>query len=232
MVAAGRANGRGSDAAVGWRQPPPAASLRAKVTRMRILLVGAAGKLGTAVRDELAGRGHEVLGVGRISCDLRYDVTDPAQVAEMYRRAGIVDAVASAAGEVPYKPITEMTGRDYQAAFAGKVLSQIELVRQGIAWVGDRGSFTLITGVLAREPIPTGSAASMANGAVEAFVRAAAIEIAPQRINAVSPTVFTESLAEYGEFFPGMPPVDLAQVTQAYVRSVEGAQTGQVYALP
>ena len=71
----------------------------------------------------------------------------------------------------------------------------------------------------------------MANGAVEAFVRAAAIEIAPQRINAVSPTIFTESVADYGPYFPGMPPVDLADVALAYVRSVEGAQTGQVYAL-
>ncbi|MGO4429875.1 short chain dehydrogenase, partial [Streptomyces sp. MCAF7] len=91
--------------------------------------------------------------------------------------------------------------------------------------------FTLITGVLAREPIRTGSAASMANGAVEAFVRAAANEIAPQRVNAVSPTVFTESLGEYGAYFPGMQSVDLARVAQAYVRSVEGAQTGQIYAL-
>jgi hypothetical protein len=47
----------------------------------------------------------------------------------------------------------------------------------------------------------------------------------------VSPTVFTESLDAYGDFFPGMPSVALADVAQAYVRSVEGAQTGQVYAL-
>jgi hypothetical protein len=42
-------------------------------------------------------------------------------------------------------------------------------------------------------------------------VRAAAIEIAPRRINAVSPAVFTESLAECGARFPAMPPVDLAE---------------------
>ena len=36
----------------------------------------------------------------------------------------------------------------------------------------------------------------MVNGAVQSFMRAAAIEIAPQRINAVSPTAFTESMAE------------------------------------
>jgi NAD(P)-dependent dehydrogenase (short-subunit alcohol dehydrogenase family) len=198
---------------------------------MKILLIGATGTLGAALHKTLATRGHQVLTVGRSGGDLRYDITDPAQVTEVYDRAGRLDAVVSAAGHVPYKPVAELTPEDYLAAFRGKVLSQLDLVRQGIPRIAERGSFTLITGVLAREPIPTGSAASMANGAVEAFVRAAAIEIAPQRINAVSPTVFTESLAEYGDYFPGMPPVDLADVTQAYVRSVEGAQTGQVYAL-
>ncbi|MCO5968336.1 short chain dehydrogenase [Actinoallomurus soli] len=198
---------------------------------MKILLIGATGTLGTAVHKALAGRGHEVLTVGRGGGDLRYDITDPAQVTELYDRAGRVDAVVSAAGDVPYKPVVAMEPDDYVAAFRGKVLGQIDLVRQGVPRIASRGSFTLITGVLAREPIPTGSAASMANGAVEAFVRAAAIEIAPQRVNAVSPTVFTESLADYGDHFPGMASVDLADVAQAYIRSVEGAQTGQVYAL-
>jgi NAD(P)-dependent dehydrogenase (short-subunit alcohol dehydrogenase family) len=198
---------------------------------MKILLIGATGTLGTAVHKALDTRGHEVLTVGRSGGDLRYDITDPVQVGEIYDRAGRVDAVVSAAGHVPYKPVTELAPEDYLAAFHGKVLSQIDLVRQGLSRIAERGSFTLITGVPAREPIPSGSAASMANGAVEAFVRAAAIEIAPQRINAVSPTVFTESLAKYGVYFPGMPPVDLADVAQAYVRSVEGAQTGQIYPL-
>ncbi|WP_316959512.1 hypothetical protein [Streptomyces sp. TRM68367] len=94
--------------------------------------------------------------------NLRHDITDPAQITELYDRAGRVDAVVSTAG----------TPED------------------------QHGSCTLITGILTREPIPTGSAASMANGALEAFVRAA-MENAPQRINAVSPTVFTESLGMY-----------------------------------
>ncbi len=196
---------------------------------MRILLVGATGTLGTALHQGLVERKHEVVTVARNGGDLRYDVTDPAQVADLYRTAGQVDAVASAAGSAPYRPLAELTIEDYQAAVTGKVLSQVALVREGLTHV--RESFTLITGVLAREPIVTGAAASLANGAVEAFVRAAAIEIAPQRINAVSPTVFTESLDVYGDFFPGMKPVPLADVVQAYVRSIEGRQTGQVYVL-
>ncbi|WP_188989951.1 short chain dehydrogenase [Saccharopolyspora thermophila] len=198
---------------------------------MRILLIGATGRLGTAVNEALTGRGHQVLTVGRSAGDLRYDVADPAQVTALYDEVGAVDAVASAAGDVPYGRVTELKPEDYEAAFRGKVLSQIELVRQGTSRIAERGSFTVITGVLGRDPIPTGSAASMANGAVEAFVRAAAIEIAPQRINAVSPTVFTESIAKYGDFFPGIQPVDVAQVALAYVRSIEGAQTGQIYSL-
>jgi NAD(P)-dependent dehydrogenase (short-subunit alcohol dehydrogenase family) len=198
---------------------------------MKILLVGATGTLGRAVHEGLTARGHDVVTVSRSGGDLRYDVTDPAQVTDLYDAVGTVDAVAIAAGETPFKPFEELTVDDYQAALTGKALSQVNLVREGLAHVAPRGSFTLISGILARDPILTGAAASLANGGIEAFVRAAAIEIAPRRINAVSPTVFTESLDVYGEFFQGMGSVPLADVAQAYVRSIEGRQTGQIYTL-
>ena len=199
---------------------------------MRILLIGASGTLGSAVGEALGKRGHELVTVGRTAGDVRGDVTNPADVARIFDEAGALDAVVSAAGSVPYKRLTDMTPGDYLSAYHGKVASQVELVRQGTSRVAARGSFTLITGVLSREPIVTGSAAALANGAVEAFVLAAALEIAPQRINAVSPTVVTESLDRYGDVFPGYPPVDLADVARAYVRSVEGAETGKVFRLP
>ncbi|MEV7418345.1 short chain dehydrogenase [Streptomyces sp. NPDC089919] len=198
---------------------------------MRILLIGAAGTLGSALHTTLSARGHEVLTVGRTRGDLRHDITDPAQIAALYEAAGPLDAVASAAGDVPYKPVAEMTPQDWTAAFRGKVLSQLELVRQGLDRLAPGGSFTLITGITARRPVATATAAAMASGAVEAFVQAAAPEIAPRRINAVSPTVFTESLDAYGDFFPGFTPVPLAEVAQTYVRSIEGSETGRVFEL-
>jgi NAD(P)-dependent dehydrogenase (short-subunit alcohol dehydrogenase family) len=199
---------------------------------MRIMLVGATGTIGSAVEGALRDRGHELVTVGRSAGDLRLDVTDPADVGRMFDEAGPLDAVACAAGSVPYKRLTEMTPEDYLSAYRGKVASQVELVRQGTSRIAARGSFTLITGVLGREPIVTGSAAAVANGAVESFVLAAALEIAPQRVNAVSPTVLTESLDRYGDVFPGYPPVDSADVARAYVRSVEGAETGKIFRLP
>lgn len=165
---------------------------------------------------------------GRGGRDIRCDITDPDNLEQLWQRAGEVDAVVSAAGDVPYRPLADLEPGDYLSAFHGKVLSQINLVRIGSEHVNPRGSFTLISGIPAREPIVTGAAAAMAGGAVEAFVRAAALEIAPQRINAVSPSVFTESLDDYGDSFPGFVPVDLSEVARAYVKSVEGAATGQV----
>ena len=69
----------------------------------------------------------------------------------------------------------------------------------------------------------------MVNGALESFVRAAAIELRNQRINAVSPSVIAESMDAYGAYFRGFEPVPAKRVALAFSRSVEGAQTGQIY---
>jgi NAD(P)-dependent dehydrogenase (short-subunit alcohol dehydrogenase family) len=70
----------------------------------------------------------------------------------------------------------------------------------------------------------------MVNGALEGFVRPAAIELPRAiRINAVSPNVFTESMRSYAPYFRGFESVPVARAALAFSRSVEGAQTGQVY---
>ena len=49
------------------------------------------------------------------------------------------------------------------------------------------------------------------------------------RINSVSATAFAETWDGYAEFFPGFTPVPVAEVGRAFVKSVSGVQTGQVY---
>jgi NAD(P)-dependent dehydrogenase (short-subunit alcohol dehydrogenase family) len=197
---------------------------------MKILLIGANGTLGRAVNTVLHRRGHEIVTASRKDGDLHVDITDPASIGDLYQRVGRVDAVACAAGPVPWRPLAELDLRDFRDGLEGKALSQVELVRQGLDHVAEDGSYTLITGILARDPVRTGAVASLANGAVEAFVRAAAIELpGRQRINAVSPTVFEESLVAYDAIFPGFDAVPVSRAAGAYVRSIEGRQTGQIY---
>ncbi|GGM70456.1 short chain dehydrogenase [Longimycelium tulufanense] len=196
---------------------------------MKILLVGASGTLGQAVRTVLEKQ-HEVVTASRSSGEYTVDLTDPSSVEVLYRAVGPVDAVACTAGAVPFRPFTDLTLDDFRAGVADKLLGQVELVRRGISAVAPGGSFTLVTGVLAQDPIRTGAVASTVNGALESFVRSAAIELPKaQRINAVSPTVLTESLSSYGEFFPGFEAVSAERAALGYVKSIDGAQTGQVY---
>ncbi|TJZ77608.1 short chain dehydrogenase [Chitiniphilus eburneus] len=196
---------------------------------MRILLVGAHGTLGRAIAEQLAPR-HELITAGRSSGDLRLDLTDFASVQQALRDAGPLDAVIAAAGNLHFAPLADFTPEQYGIGLADKLMGQVHLVLAGQHLLRDGGSFTLTSGILTEEPIRNGSSASMVNSAVEGYARAAAIEL-PRglRINVVSPNVLVESLPSYGPFFAGFEAVPAARVAQAYVRSVEGAQTGRVY---
>lgn len=193
----------------------------------KVLVVGATGLIGQAVANTLAGS-HEVVRSSR-SAGERVDMSDPGSVRALFERIGRVDAVVCCAGSVPYKPVTELTPADYRAGLADKLLGQLNLVTEGLPHVRDEGSFTLISGVLAREPIATGVVASLVNGGLESFVMAAATELPRSiRINAVSPGVLEEAQS-YHSFFPGFPHVPAAEVARAFVRSVDGVETGKTF---
>jgi NAD(P)-dependent dehydrogenase (short-subunit alcohol dehydrogenase family) len=196
---------------------------------MKVLIVGANGTLGKAIAAELGER-HEIVRASRSSGDVRVDLRDAASVQAMFENVGTIDAVICAAGKVPFAPLGELTEAQYVEGLQDKLLGQIRLVQAGTSHLSDGGSFTLITGILTEQPILSGAVASTVNGAVEAFVRAAAIEL-PRgiRINVVSPTVLTEAMHAYAPYFRGFEPVSAARAAMAFARSVEGRQTGQVY---
>lgn len=198
---------------------------------MRILLVGASGAIGQAVARELGER-HEIVGAGRQSGELRLDVTDSASIRAALKQAAPFDALVATVGKVKFAPLGDMSEAEYAIGLRDKLMGQVNLVLLGQELVADGGSFTLTSGVLSHDPIRMGSSASMVNGAIDAFVRAAAIEL-PRglRINAVSPGVLVESLPAYGPFFRGHEAVPAARVALAYAKSVEGARTGQVFAV-
>ena len=196
---------------------------------MKFLVVGSTGLIGSYVAKTLSKHGT-VIGVSRTT-QISVDVKDPASIKAMYEKVGKVDAVASCIGKVAFKPIAELTYEDYLMGLKDKALGQVELVRVGIDFLNDGGSFTLMTGVLARDPIPAGSVAALANGAIESFTLAAAIDL-PRgiRINTVSPNVLVEATS-YHASFPGFHQVTAQSVADAYVKSILGKQTGQIYKL-
>ena len=118
----------------------------------------------------------------------------------------------------------------FNSGLQDKLLGQVRLALLGQRWLRDGGSITLTSGVAATEPIRHGANASTVNAALHGFVTGAAVELQRGlRINAVSPTLLTESAQAYGSVFPGFETVPAARVALAYQRSVEGAQTGRVF---
>lgn len=196
---------------------------------MKVLVIGASGHLGQGAVAALRPN-HEIITASR-SGDVQVDLNDPSSIAAMFAKVGKVDAIVSCTGKVPFKPLEEMTRQDFFDGFTDKVMGQVELVLQGVDYINDGGSITLTTGILEREPIKTGSVASLANGALESFVMAAAIEL-PRgiRINVVSPSVLVEAPG-YHPYFPGFVQVTQAECGAAYSKSVDGWNTGQVIRL-
>jgi NAD(P)-dependent dehydrogenase (short-subunit alcohol dehydrogenase family) len=193
---------------------------------MRILLIGATGTIGKAIVAAL-GRRHEVLLASRQHTPLHVDIADPVSIRALYAKVGNVGAVISAAGEARFKPLDELSDADFAFSLDNKLMGQVNLVRYGLDSVTDKGSITLTSGILAQHPSRGSGAVSLVNAALEGFTRAAALE-APRgiRINVVSPPWVTETLKALGMPLEGGLPA--ATVAQAYVRSVDGTETGRV----
>ena len=194
---------------------------------MRVLLVGASGTVGQAAAGGLAR--HQIIRAGRSSGDVTVDLTSGDSIRAMYQTVGKVDAVVAAAGHVHFGPLVGMTAAQFRKGLDDKLMGQVNLVLLGLDHVNDGGSFTLTSGVLDRDPVRQGANAAAVNGALGAFVKAAAIEM-PRgiRINAVSPGLLEESVEAFDGFFPGHEPVSSARVGLAYAKSVDGALTGEV----
>jgi len=196
---------------------------------MKILIVGARGAVGNTAVEALSAR-HDIVTAGKTSGDIHVDLEDASSVRAMYDRVGKIDAMVCAVGHGHFGPVHEMTTEQFMKGINGKLMPQVNLVLAGFEYVKDGGSFTLTSGVLNRDPINGGSSAAAANGAIDGFVKGAAVDM-PRgiRINAVSPEVLEVSREKYDGFFRGHHHVSNEAVGLAYSKAVEGCLNGQVF---
>src|SRR3982074_701295 len=115
---------------------------------MKIVLIGANGKSGERVQKALAGAGHEIVKAGRKSGDFRVEIENRESVRKLYQAVGSFDAVAMVGGEDPFAPLSELTAEKWQFSLGSKVMGQINLVQDELPFIIEKGSFTLVSGVL------------------------------------------------------------------------------------
>lgn len=195
---------------------------------MKVIVVGGTGTIGREVVAALEAR-HEVVVVGHTHGELQTDIMSRESIQRLFTTVGAFEALVSAVGAAAWKPLAELSDDDFQFSLDNKLMGQIDLVRIGMTHVSDGGSFTLTSGILADEPAPGSAAVSLVNAGINAFVRAAALELQRGiRVNAVSPPWVSETLESMGQ--SGADGLPAREVARAYVESVEGTMTGAVIA--
>jgi len=195
---------------------------------MKILIIGGNGAIGKKIYSHFSEK-HEVVIAGRSSGDITVDIADIESIKSMFETLGKLDAVICIAGEAKWGTFDSMKEEDFYIGIRSKLMGQVNLVRIGQDYLNDGGSFTLTTGILADYPVALTTSAAMVNGGIHSFVKAVALELPKHmRINVVSPGLVEDSVERYSEFFPGHNPILMDKVVNAYVRSVQGWENGEV----
>jgi len=191
---------------------------------MKIIVVGATGTMGGPVAAVIAARGHEVVRASR-HADERVDIEDSESIRDLYRRVGPVDGVVSCAGHGRFGPLADLDNDDFAFTLRSKLMGQVNLVRMGVDHLRDGGVFVLTAGIYGTRPEPGTPALAMANGALESFARATALDL-PRglRIVTISPPWLHESARAANR----QGDISAADNARFYADVVDGDQTGQV----
>jgi NAD(P)-dependent dehydrogenase (short-subunit alcohol dehydrogenase family) len=115
------------------------------------------------------------------------DVTQDDAVKKLFQEVGRVDHVVVTAAVLKAGHIKQMSIEDAKATMESKFWGSWRVAH--FADIAPGGSLTIVTGFLSIRPRPASAIVGAANGALEALVRSLAIDLAPARVNAVSPGI-------------------------------------------
>jgi len=175
----------------------------------RVVIVGGSSGIGLAVAEEAASQGAEVVIVSsnaeRVQEAIRsigvkargqaVDVSDEKAVESFFANHGAFDHLVFTAGDnLQLNELANTDLKQARRAFDLRYWSALATVKYGSPQIRKGGSIVLTTGVAGRRPHSGWVIAASVCGTIEALTRALAIELAPIRVNAVSPGVVRTNL--------------------------------------
>jgi len=177
--------------------------------KRRVVIVGGSSGIGLAVAEEAASQGAEVVIVSsnaeRVQEAIRsiggeargqaVDVSDEKAVESFFANLGAFDHLVFTAGDsLQLHELADTNLKQARHAFELRYWSALAAVKYGSPQIRNGGSIVLTTGVAGRRPRSGWVIAASVCGTIEALTRALAIELAPIRVNAVSPGVVRTNL--------------------------------------
>ena len=170
-----------------------------------IIVIGGSSGIGAAVAKQAVARGaHVVLAGRRLSSTVengvrseQVDVTDAASLQRLFETVGQFDHLVYTAGPaVQAKALIETDLNLAQDNFNVKLWGSLRAVQSALPFLAERGSITLTSGQLGRKTVAGQFIKTGINAATEALGKQLAKELAPRRVNVVSPGVIdTEAYA-------------------------------------
>ena len=164
-----------------------------------VVVVGGSSGIGLATAEIAKREGADVVIASRnpdrlkVAADkivakaIPTDVTDDASVAELFGKCGPVDHVVVTAAQLRSGPFKTVSMADVRSTMEGKFWGAWRVARE--ANIRPGGSLTLVSGFLSVRPRPAAAIVGAANGALESLTRSLALELAPVRVNCVSPGI-------------------------------------------
>jgi NAD(P)-dependent dehydrogenase (short-subunit alcohol dehydrogenase family) len=165
----------------------------------KVVVVGGSSGIGLATAEMAKSEGADVIIASRNVAKLDAvaeklnvvaipaDVTSDSSVLDLFRRSGPVDHVVVTAAQLRTGPFKTVSMDDVRATMESKFWGAWRVARS--ADIRPGGSLTLVSGFLSVRPRPNSAIVGSANGALESLARSLALELAPVRVNAVSPGV-------------------------------------------
>jgi NAD(P)-dependent dehydrogenase (short-subunit alcohol dehydrogenase family) len=167
-----------------------------------VLVIGRGSGLARAIvlaaRDEgaevvAAGRDQEALGAAYegepdVSTEL-VDLNDEASIAALGERLGTIDHVVSTASARARGRLADLDRDAVRVSFDTKVIGPLMLAKHLAPRMGKGGSFVIFSGVAAAKIAVGTMAVAITNAAADTLARSLALELAPIRVNAISPGV-------------------------------------------
>jgi NAD(P)-dependent dehydrogenase (short-subunit alcohol dehydrogenase family) len=165
----------------------------------KIVVVGGSSGIGLATAEMAKAQGADVIIASRSAEKLKAaadkigvkaiaaDVTNDDSVVNLFRDCGAVDHVVVTAAQLRSGPFKTVAMDDVRATMEGKFWGAWRVARA--ANINAGGSLTLVSGFLSIRPRPNSAIVGAANGAIESLTRSLALELAPVRVNCVSPGI-------------------------------------------
>ncbi len=186
------------------------------LTGKKIVIIGGSSGIGLGIAKSCAKLGAKLIIASRNLDKLnrtqteiggnvdthQLDITNLNQIKSFMEKIGQFDHLLTPGAHVSWGLFGSLAETEEQASFQSKFWGQYYAAKFGYRHINAGGSIVLFAGCWSQRPMPGAAIPGSINGAVESLGRALAVELAPIRVNVISPGIIDTPV------FSGLSPHD------------------------